>query len=410
MRRLNVLFLESFYGGSHKAFADGYAARSAHAVDLHTLPGQEWRRRQRLAGAAFAEAVESAAGYDAVVATDLMDLADFTARVGRAVPIVLYMHETQCTYPLPKGRAHDADTVFFDVKNTRLAERIVFNSWFHRGAFLEAIGPHLTKTHEIDADGWNRHVREQSTVVYPGVDVAEVRRVARAHRGGVRSPASGAAGGQDTGSEPPGRRTPNIVWNHRWEYDKNPPAFFRALDALAAEGLDFTVTVLGENPQVHPKEFEEARSRLGARIRHFGYAEDRRRYLELLAQGDIMVSTSNQENFGIATVEAIAAGCFPILPHRLSYPELLPEKLHDRCLYTSQRSLVAMLKRAVTEATGPGGAVGLQDAMERYDWSVSAPALDEVVEAVATRGAAGGVRGDAAGSTTGGAGEGAAGG
>ncbi|MFW5785620.1 MAG: tRNA-queuosine alpha-mannosyltransferase domain-containing protein [bacterium] len=406
MRRLNVLFLESFYGGSHKAFADGYVARSAHAVDLRTLPGQEWRRRQRLAGAAFAESVGSTSGYDVVVATDLIDLADFTARVGNAVPVVLYMHETQCTYPPPKGRTIDDDTVFFDVKNTRLAGAVVFNSWFHRRTFLAAIEPRLRQAHEIDADGWNRHVRRHSCVVYPGVDVAEVQRLAREHR-------AGTYGGPERRRD--GRRTPNIVWNHRWEYDKNPSAFFHALDALAAKGVDFTVTVMGESSQAHPKDFEEARVRLGERIRHFGYVEERRRYIELLAEGDITVSTSNQENFGIATVEAIAAGCLPILPHRLSYPELLPEEFHDSCLYTSQGGLVktlttAVLARAGAEGAGGTGATGaadtgdadagdptdaapdtdngraparLHEAMRRYDWSHSAPALDEVVEAVA---------------------------
>jgi glycosyltransferase involved in cell wall biosynthesis len=179
------------------------------------------------------------------------------------------------------------------------------------------------------------------------------------------------------------------VWNHRWEYDKNPPAFFRALEALAAEGLDFTVTLLGENPQAHPKDFESARERLGDRIVHYGYAEDRRRYLELLASGDVVVSTSNQENFGIAMVEAIAAGCRPVLPKRLSYPEIVPERFHESCLYTSQRSLLDTLRRAVSAQSERGRDLGpeqmraLQDAMMTYDWSRSAPRLDAVLAEIA---------------------------
>jgi glycosyltransferase involved in cell wall biosynthesis len=400
MRPLRVLFLESFFGGSHRAFAEGFAAHSRHDIDLRTLPGQEWRRRQRLAAAAFAEEVRDLARYDAVLATDLLDLADFNAILGVTRPTLLYMHETQCTYPLPKGRSHDDDTVFFDVKNCRLADRVVFNSAVHRDAFLSAITPRLGAAGEIDGAAWLRSIEERSTIVYPGVDVARIRSVASGAAPGDRPADGGPADGRPAGDAPRERsqaregaateaRPANIVWNHRWEYDKNPPAFFRALDALAGEGLDFTVTLLGENPQVRPKDFESARERLGDRVVHYGYAEDRRTYLDLLASGDIVVSTSNQENFGIAMVEAIAAGCRPVLPKRLSYPEIVPERFHDSCLYTSQRSLLDTLRRAVSASPRPGRDLGpeqmraLQEAMMTYDWSRTAPQLDAVLDEMA---------------------------
>jgi glycosyltransferase involved in cell wall biosynthesis len=330
--------------------------------------------------------------YDAVLATDLMSLSDFRALSGFTLPTLLYMHETQCTYPLPKGRSHDAETVFFDVKNCRLADRVVFNSAFHRNAFLTSIAPRLTAAAEVNGGEWLRMIEERSTVVYPGVDIAAIRSVAeetvaeRVERNGASGSARSTSGAHpgETGS-----RCANVVWNHRWEYDKNPPAFFRALDALAEEGLEFTVTILGENPQVHPKDFESARTRLGSRVLHYGYADDRRQYLERLATGDIVVSTSNQENFGIATVEAIAAGCRPVLPRRLSYPEIVPQRFHSTCLYTSQRNLVDTLRRAVNgppehgRDLGPSEMTALQEAMMIYDWSNIVPRLDAALAELA---------------------------
>ena len=53
-----------------------------------------------------------------------------------------------------------------------------------------------------------------------------------------------------------------------------------------------------------------------------GFAKDKAHYWDLLQQSDIVISTSNQEFFGISIVEAVYAGCYPILPKRLSYPEV----------------------------------------------------------------------------------------
>ncbi|MCZ7673674.1 MAG: hypothetical protein M5U34_44470 [Chloroflexi bacterium] len=44
--------------------------------------------------------------------------------------------------------------------------------------------------------------------------------------------------------------------------------------------------------------------------------------------------------FGISILEAIYCHTFPLLPRRLSYPELLPPAYHDHCLYTDQADLV----------------------------------------------------------------------
>jgi glycosyltransferase involved in cell wall biosynthesis len=373
MRPLRVLFLESFFSGSHAAFAEGYAGHSRHEVDLYTLPGREWRRRQRLAGWSFAERC-NASSYDVVLAGDLLDLADFVAaqcRRGPVPPLVLYMHETQCTYPLPAGKSHNADTVFFDLKNCWLADRVVFNSTTHRNTFLETVEPRLAEVDEIDAVRRHEEIRQKAAVVYPGVEVAGIRERA------AREPAAGG--------EPPGARPPTIVWNHRWEYDKNPPAFFRALAALADEDVDFRLVLLGENPQAHPTDFEDAQRRFADRLRHVGYAASRDRYLELLSSGDIVVSTATQENFGIATVEAIAAGCRPVLPKRLSYPELIPRPYHSEVLYTSQRDLVEKLRAALTRPELQGAPTELRDAMMRFDWRHSAPALDAVLDEVIER-------------------------
>ena len=43
MKRLRILALEPYYGGSHGAFLDTWAANSAHEWTLETLAARHWK-------------------------------------------------------------------------------------------------------------------------------------------------------------------------------------------------------------------------------------------------------------------------------------------------------------------------------------------------------------------------------
>ncbi|MCK5007550.1 MAG: DUF3524 domain-containing protein, partial [Spirochaetales bacterium] len=47
------LFLEPFYGGSHREFAEGWQQSSRHTLELHTLPARFWKWRMRGAALYF---------------------------------------------------------------------------------------------------------------------------------------------------------------------------------------------------------------------------------------------------------------------------------------------------------------------------------------------------------------------
>ncbi|MBC7224547.1 MAG: glycosyltransferase, partial [Anaerolineae bacterium] len=177
-----------------------------------------------------------------------------------------------------------------------------------------------------------------------------------------------------------------ILWNHRWEYDNDPETFFRAVDVLVAEGLDFGLILLGESFRQKPQEFLEARERLGDRIVRFGYAQSDAEYARFLWQADVVVSTALHDFFGAATVEAVYCGCFPVLPRRLAYPEWVPQAWHDEVFYTDFEGLVEKLRGRILEIETTRN-LSLREAVAPLDWDAMAPRYDRLLAEVAAEGA-----------------------
>ena len=122
-----------------------------------------------------------------------------------------------------------------------------------------------------------------------------------------------------------------ILWNHRWEYDKAPERFFAALYELKNQKVDFTLHVVGQQFRKTPSIFKDAKEYLSDHICTWGYQDTKEAYQNCLEQSTVIVSTAMHEFQGLALLEAVAAGCYPLAPNRLAYPQFLPEE----CLYPS---------------------------------------------------------------------------
>jgi glycosyltransferase involved in cell wall biosynthesis len=157
-----------------------------------------------------------------------------------------------------------------------------------------------------------------------------------------------------------------IVWPHRWEHDKNPEEFFAAVSVLAQEGHDFEVAVAGQEFQDRPPVFDHAGAVLGDRLIHMGEPGDPDGYARLLASSDVAVSTAENEFFGLAMMEACMAGCRPVVPDRLVYPEIYP----DEHRYGDVDELTAMLRSLVLDRPAPHAARVLA---ERHTWEALEP-------------------------------------
>jgi len=273
----------------------------------------------------FVKKIPSLKDYNGLITTNLMSLSDFKALYGSSLPpLLIYFHENQLTYPLAPGESMDFQFGFTDITTALAADQVLFNSHTHLNAFLMKLPDFLNMMPEYRPRWVIDVIRKKAGVLYPG----------------CHFPA--------TDSDlpcflPKADLPPLIIWNHRWEFDKNPKDFFDALDAVLERGLNFRLALLGENFQMVPKEFIAAKKRYQNRVVWYGYETSREKYREWLVQGTIVISTAKQENFGISVIEAIRYGCIPLLPDRLSYPEIIPKAFHDDFLYQNQTELVEKL-------------------------------------------------------------------
>ena len=356
---MRVFLLEPYLTGSHRQWAEGYARHSAHEVHVIGHEGRFWKWRLAGGFVTLAEEVErsmaDAGRPDVILATSMLNLAGLLGLVRKRlgdVPAVLYMHENQITYPATGRTRVEADQGLVGWAALLAADAVAFNSEYHRGSVFEALPAFLRSFPDRRHHHLMEAVSEKSLVLPVGVDLRRLDPVA-------------AAG---TGS-------PLVLWNHRWDEDKDPATFLEAMVALAREGLDFRVALAGERFVNQAGAYADAVDRLGDRVAVSEYLPEDR-YHDLLRRAGIVVSTARQEFFGVSVVEAIYSRAFPVLPDRLVYPERIPADLRNRCLYPSPGRLVDLVRDAMVGDTAAETG-RLREEVAVFDWAEMAPRYDE---------------------------------
>lgn len=356
---MKILFLEPFFGGSHKDFALGFAAHSSHEVDLVTLPDSFWKWRMQGASLYFINQVKNLAQYDLILTTDMMNLTDFIALAGRDLPpIVIYFHENQLSYPLGFHGKKESHLGFVNMISAVAADGLFFNSAYHLNAFLDEAGRRINRMPDFTPDWIPERLMNKARVLYPGCRFDAI----------------------PFALEKNSLERPLIIWNHRWDYDKKPEVFFKVLSGLKKKGIGFYLALLGAQYEIIPEVFVTAREMFKEEILVYGHVS-REDYLSWLSKGSVVVSTAIQENFGISVVEAVRHGCFPLLPNRLSYPEIMPEKFHEQVLFRSTSDLGRKLENFLLD---PDQFFpirqSLSDYATRFSWELLSKQYDTILE------------------------------
>jgi len=166
-----------------------------------------------------------------------------------------------------------------------------YSSAFNRDSFLQSIQPYINKYVPVESRvGGSHHppssiifiqmnsiadlcitgiaekLRPKSRVLYfPVNDSASV--------GTTSDSNSASAVTSESSVSSTAVRPLRILWNHRWEFDKNPDLFFETLLRMKEKKLKFELSVLGEHYIEKPDIFQKAQEQLREHIVHWGYLE-----------------------------------------------------------------------------------------------------------------------------------------
>lgn len=304
VRKPLIWLLSAYHADSHAAWAERLM-RHFDQVEWRpfSLPGRHFRWRIRGNPLSWLDTFPDECP-DLILATSMVDLATLKGLHPRysPVPTVYYFHENQFTYPRNERQHDSVDPQMVQLYGALAADRIAFNSAFNRNSFLQGVADLLQRLPDALPTKVEERLAKKSTLCPVPI-----------------SPPSTTAT----------REAGLILWSHRWEYDKNPDLFADAVLALAEQGRDFRLALLGPRPAKAPPALHRLRDLLPGHI-----AVDARvtadEYTHWLSRADIVVSTARHEFQGLAVLEAAAAGALPLVPDALCYPEQYPKT----CRYT----------------------------------------------------------------------------
>ena len=359
---LKILLIEPYYTGSHKKWANDYRRLSNHNVKILSLKGQFWKWRMHGGAVTLADKFNKTNWIpNLIIATDMLDFTTFlslTRKKTYNIPAIIYFHENQISYPwspndIDVKKNRDSHYGFINYSSALSSDHILFNSNYHMNTFMNELNPFLKNFPDHNELDSINIIKRKSKTLHLGLDLKrfDLKKIKK-------------------------KEKPSILWNHRWEYDKNPELFFSILEKVKNEGYKFNLIVIGENFSQSPKIFDRAKKDFKDELIHWGYAKTFELYAELLWRADILPVTSNQEFFGISVMEAIYCGNWPILPNRLTYPELLPEVNHKENIYQDEKDLYKKIINAIVNIENIRK-TKLSSIASKFSWDIMVPVYDD---------------------------------
>ena len=369
LSKLNILYVEPFYSGSHKQWIDSYKVNSKHNISILDLPGKKWKWRMHGGAITLANRYNELNNkYDLMICSDMLNLPVFKSLCNpKLLPnkIAMYFHENQLSYPWSPldqdlNLKRDLHYHYINYTSSLVSDYNFFNSNYHLKSYRIGLEKYLNKMPDFRNKNSINEIFKKSGVLPIGCTLNNYE------------------------MKKDSNKTPIILWNHRWEYDKNPELFFRILEELYDENINFSLIVLGQKHKEYPEIFDLAFKKLRDRIIHFGYCDSYSEYMKYITMSNILPVTSKQDFFGIGIVEAVSSGNIPILPNRLSYPEIFDYKNKKNLFYKNENDLKKKLIYTIENISNLNQEI--QDLSKsifmKFNWDTMAKKYDKQFEKI----------------------------
>ena len=244
---------------------------------------------------------------DLLIATSMVDLATLRGLVPSlaAVPTLLYFHENQFDYPQDQQQHSLLEAQMVSLYSALAADRIAFNSAWNRDSFIRGCDELLARLPDKVPRGIPDRLRDKALVL--PVPLQPEAAVDPHWPGG-----SGRA------------RCLRLLWSARFEHDKGGEGLYAILARLEAAGLDYELAVTGQQFRNSPPVFAAIEQDFSHRLVQFGYLESASAFAALQRGADVVLSTATHEFQGLAVLQAVRAGCVPVVPDRLAYRDIFP--------------------------------------------------------------------------------------
>lgn len=247
--------------------------------------------------------------YDLLIATSMVDLATLRGLVPSlaAIPSLYYFHENQFDYPQHSQRHSLLEAQMVSLYGALAADRLVFNSRYNLQTFVQGCDELLSRLPDEVPPGIPAALRDKSSVLAVPLLPADEAADSCVWSGGV----AGLP-----------QHTLRILWSARFEHDKGGEGLQAILRLLERQGMDYELAVTGQQFRNSPQVFAEIEREFHHRLVQFGYVESPGEYRALQQGADVVLSTALHEFQGLAVMQAVQAGCLPVVPDRLAYSEL----------------------------------------------------------------------------------------
>lgn len=251
---------------------------------------------------------------------DLNRLLGLYPQLARA-RLVLYFHDNQFVYPRRGAQQGHRELQLASIYAAATADRLAFNSQYNQQSFLNGVRDLMQALPRNAPTNLVQQLQEKSWVVPVPIEAPPTDNApGRSQPGNTEAPIGA----------PADQRSLILTWAARWEYDKGPDKLLAVVRELTRRGVNFRLNIIGRQFRNCPKELLEIREVFPQCLLHFGYLSSRSAYWHTLRSSHVFLSTAAHEFQGLAALEATAAGCFPLVPDDLVYPDIYPEDCRYR--------------------------------------------------------------------------------